>query len=201
MINFIVAFVIFIEDRDPRSLLRKEASLPDGNEGPRPAGITISELFTTYEPGLRRFTQGLAQDADLADDLVQEAFIQAMHHLDLLRQLNPYQQRSWLFTVVKNRFIDHQRAQARRQNLLASLADNALAEDAPDYDFSLTPLIAQNSLSRRIPEPYRSLLEKRYLLGMTSQEIGAELRIPDATVRSRLRFAINWVRVHQNELI
>ncbi len=164
------------------------------------SGTSINELFTAYEPGLRRYTQGLAQDTDLADDLVQEAFIQAMQHLDLLGRLNAFQQRAWLFKVVKNRFIDHQRAQTRRQNLLAYLVEDASSDAALDADFGMSALIAQHRLSERIPDHYRGLLEKRYLLGMTSQEIAQELHIPDATVRSRLRFAINWVRSHQNEL-
>jgi DNA-directed RNA polymerase specialized sigma24 family protein len=55
-------------------------------------------------------------------------------------------------------------------------------------------------LSDRIPEHYRSLLEKRYILGMSSPEIAKELHIPDATLRSRLRFAVNWLRTHQDEI-
>lgn len=171
-----------------------------GASGTSIDATSINELFTTYEPGLRRYAQGLAQDADLADDLVQEAFIQAMQRLDLLGRLNVFQRRAWLFKVAKNRFIDHQRSQARRQNLLAYLADDASSDAAMEGDFAISAFIAQNRLTDRIPEHYRGLLEKRYLLGMTSLEIAQDLHIPDATVRSRLRFAINWVRSHQSEL-
>ena len=170
-------------------------------DNPAKTGTTLGELFSAFEPGLRRYTRSLAQDMDLADDLVQEAFIQAMQHLDLLGRLNEYQQRAWLFKVAKNRFIDHQRAQTRRQSLLAYLADDASPDASGDDDFAMSAFIAQHRLSDRIPEHYRGLLEKRYLLGMTSQEIGEELHIPDATVRSRLRFAIHWLRSHQNEFI
>ena len=47
-----------------------------------------------------------------------------------------------------------------------------------------------------VPRRYRELLRKRYELCMTSTEIGQELGIPPATVRSRLRLAIQWLRSH-----
>ena len=52
-----------------------------------------------------------------------------------------------------------------------------------------------------IPDRYRDLIEKRYVLGMNSTEIGHELGVPPATIRSRLRLAINWLREHQSEFI
>ena len=161
---------------------------------PSPEGLTVTELFTTYEPALRAYTRGLAQDDDLADDLVQDAFIKAMSNLHVLAPLNPYQRKAWLFKVVKNAFIDDQRTQVRRQALLAQMAVDTEA------DYGLAAVVAQARLSERIPEHYRSLLEKRYLLGMTSQEIAREIGIPDGTVRSRLRFAVSWLRSHQDEI-
>ena len=156
--------------------------------------LSVTELFANYEPALRTYTMGLVQDYDLADDLVQEAFIKAMGNLNLLSNLNPYQRRSWLCKVVKNQFLDDHRSRVRRQALLAQMAVDTQA------DFGLTAIVAQVRLSDRVPEHYRSLLEKRYILGMSSLEIAKELHIPDATVRSRLRFAINWLRTHQDEI-
>jgi RNA polymerase sigma-70 factor (ECF subfamily) len=52
-----------------------------------------------------------------------------------------------------------------------------------------------------IPDRYQDLIEKRYVLGMNSTEIGRVLGVPPATVRSRLRHAIQWLREHQSEFI
>ncbi len=167
-----------------------------GSSDPLPSSedLTVTALFTTYEPALRAYTRSLAQDDDLADDLVQDAFIKAMGNLHVLRLLNPYQRRAWLYKVVKNAFIDEQRRRTRRQALLAQMALDSEA------DYTLAAVVAQVRLSGRIPEHYRSLLEKRYLQGMTSLEIAQEMAIPDATVRSRLRFAVKWLRSHQDEI-
>ncbi len=157
--------------------------------------MTISHLYETYNDSLHRFAERLARDADWADDLVQETFLQAMANLDLLQQLNPFQVRAWLFKVVKNYFLDQLRRTERRQNLLAQWSEGSIDENAA------TAFVAQFGILDLVPAHYRDVLEKHYFLGMTSEEIGKELAIPSATVRSRLRLAINWLRAHPNDLI
>ena len=138
---------------------------------------------------------GLTRDSDRAGDLVQETFIRALTHLELLKQLNRYQRRAWLYRVLKNRFTDQQRTRQREQALLERLAELIEVESSLFIDARLYGLFD------RVPERYRDLLKKRYVLGMTSTEIGGELGVPAATVRSRLRLAIKWLRTHQAEFL
>ncbi len=137
---------------------------PASGRNAEPAGeaLTISDLYETYSDSLRRFAEGLARDEDWADDLVQETFIQVMAHLDLLIQLNHFQVRSWLFKVIKNRFLDQLRGAARRQNLLAQLSELSF------YDDATTVVVTQFGLLDMVPEHYRDVLEKHYFLGSPS---------------------------------
>jgi RNA polymerase sigma-70 factor (ECF subfamily) len=48
-----------------------------------------------------------------------------------------------------------------------------------------------------MPQIYREVVQRRYLLEMTSEQIGEELGVPAATVRSRLHLAIIWLRSHR----
>ena len=157
--------------------------------------LTIDELYAEYDNRLHRYAMGLTRDSNRANDLVQETFIQALTHLELLRQLNRYQRRAWLYRVLKNRFIDQYRAIQREQALLERLAEMIEIESSPFIDARLYGLFG------RVPERYQDLLKKRYILGMTSNEIGNELGVPAATVRSRLRLAIKWLRTHQSEFM
>ena len=148
-------------------------------------GITIIDIYTVHVPELRRFALNLARDADRAEDLVSETMLRAMNHLPLLGQLNPYQRRAWLYRTLKNRFFDEQRARKREQALFEQMA---YLDDGP-VNYALPPdLLAQ------APEQYHALLQMRFLLGMTSEEIGEKLGIPPATVRSRLHLAIKCLR-------
>ena len=157
--------------------------------------LIISELYEAYGERLRRYAAGLTRDTARADDLVQETFIQAMLHLTLLEGLNPYQRRSWLYQVLKNRFFDQQRAAKRRQTMLERLAQDEVG------GFSTRGGMFPYELFDLVPERYRGVLRKRYVEGLTSEEIGRELGVPAATVRSRLRLAIEWLRAHQSEFM
>jgi len=157
--------------------------------------MTIADLYEEFETRLRRYAMSLARDSDRADDLVQETFIRAWAHLELLGQLNPHQRRAWLYQVLKNLFLDGERARQRQQALVEQLTREAPIASYP------SPEAMSPGLFELVPERYRGLLHQRYVLGMTSKEIGRELGIPAATVRSRLHLAIKWLRAHQSEFL
>ncbi len=156
--------------------------------------LTLDELFLAYEEPLRRYADSLARDADRAEDLVQETMIRAMGNLGLLEQLNSYQRRAWLYQVLKNRFIDEERAFARQAGLAERLADQALVADTPSAASVARALLEQ------VPEQYREVLHAHYLLGKSGEEIAREIDLPAATVRSRLFLARKWLRAHQAEI-
>ena len=148
----------------------------------------VTVLYTNFEAQLRRFAEGLTHDHDQADDLVQEAYIRAAAHADLLGQLDGPQRRSWLYTVVKNHFIDHLRAARRRQEILQALAE-LVTRDEPSAEYA-----GEINLFERLPSQFRGLLIERYVQGLTLR-----LHVPAATVRSRIRLAINWLRTHPDQ--
>ena len=158
--------------------------------------LTVADLFEEYRERLTRYALGLTRDSARSDDLVQETFIQAMTHLDLLNQLNVHQRETWLYQVLKNRFLDQLRAYRRRQTMFERLALQALNDDNSVFGGPLP-----YELFDLAPLRYRELLRKRYILGLTSDEIGKQLGVPAATVRSRLRLAIEWLRAHRSEFI
>ena len=159
-------------------------------------GVTVADLYDEFETRLRRYATSLTWDSSRADDLVQDTFMRAMAHLELLQRLNRHQRQAWLYRVLKNLFLDQQRARQREQVLAEQLYQLALTDDDPAASVMLA-----YGLFDLVPERYRELLYQRYVLGMTSDEIGRELGIPAATVRSRLHLAIQWLRQHQSEFL
>ncbi len=157
--------------------------------------LTVADLFEEYKQGLHRYATSLTQDTDRADDLVQEAFIQAMANLELLNRLNKHQQQAWLYRVLKNRFIDQQRKHQRFNQMLEQLSQSVSTNVYPVVNETFYGIFDL------IPDRYRDLIEKRYVFGMNSTEIGQVLGLPPATIRSRLRLAISWLRKNQSKFI
>jgi RNA polymerase sigma-70 factor (ECF subfamily) len=157
--------------------------------------MTLAKMYEELEAPLRRYAMSLTHDSDKAADLVQETFIRTMAHLQLLEQLNGHQRRAWLYKVMKNLFIDEQRAWQRELLLVGQLTQEA----------ELASYLSADSLSAdafdQVPERDRELLRQRYLLGMTSQEIARDLGIPAATVRSRLHLAVKRLRARKSQFL
>jgi RNA polymerase sigma-70 factor (ECF subfamily) len=117
-----------------------------------------------------------------------------MTHVILLSEIGAGQRRAWLYRVLKNLFLDQQRRKARLDAILQRLAQLAAVDDLPVVDVEV------NRLIEAAPIQYREALFRRYIRGQTSDQIGQELGLPAATVRSRLRLAVNWLKAHREEL-
>ena len=156
--------------------------------------ITLADLYDDFEDALRGYAQRLTQDGDRTDDLVQEAFIRAMKHLELLQLLKHHQRRAWLHQTLKHLFLDEVAAHKRRETLVEQIG-----QVMPTMGYLPQSLELPNPF-KLVPEAYREVFDKRYRLGMNSQEIAAELGIPAATVRSRLHLGMKKLRSQQSKL-
>lgn len=149
---------------------------------------SIADLFEASRDRLFRFALSLCKRLDRADDLVQETFLRALKHSQTLARMNGFQQDAWLKRVLRNRFFDEQRS--RKRAIAAIVEMTRDAHRRPDGDI----LLHLDEILDQVPKRYRGMLEKRYRLGMNSTEIGEELGIPAATVRSHLHQGIRWLR-------
>jgi RNA polymerase sigma-70 factor (ECF subfamily) len=157
--------------------------------------LTLEELHREYADGLQAYAARLTRSGPGAEDLVQEAFIRTLGHLQLLAQLNPHQRRAWLCQTVKRLFLDQRAAQVREAAFGARLSLETEAWVPPVEPELMAALLA------RVPESCRQVLEMRYAQGMNSTEIGEELGLPPATVRSRLHQALTKLRATPDQFL
>ncbi len=153
--------------------------------------MIIAELYTDHTAELQRYALRLARDPAWAADLVQDTFIRAMGHAELLGQLERQQRRAWLYRTLKNRFFDEQLRRQRHEKLLEQIGRENLCQQRRMED-----LVVPNPFEL-VPPQYREIVEKHYRWGQSSEEIAAELGIPAATVRSRLHLAMKKLRFQQ----
>ena len=77
--------------------------------------VNIDSLFQRLYPSLFRYLQRLTGDADVAEDIAQEAFFRLLSH-----ELPDREARPWLFAVGTNLVRDRARKQERQQRLLTA---------------------------------------------------------------------------------
>jgi len=147
----------------------------------------FEELYEKYYNQLKHFALGLTRDMNEAEEIAQETFVRAMANIELLKILPEYKRKSWLFSTVKNYFIDIKR-KLKFEKTLEEDFDEKYVEI--NYDSKID---AMKMLSK-LPEKFRDIVFKKYWLDMTSPEIAQSLLIPDSTVRYHLQAAINFLR-------
>ena len=77
---------------------------------PNQRHAAFAQLVERYQAYLRNMLLGLSGNADLADELAQDAFVQAWQKLDTLREPSRFQ--GWLKQLAYRHYLHHQRHQA-----------------------------------------------------------------------------------------
>jgi RNA polymerase sigma-70 factor (ECF subfamily) len=133
-----------------------------------------------------------------AEDLVQDAFIQALDKIDTFERGRPFA--PWFFRILTNRGLN-----ARQSRSLRSTSelpeDVASALGSPEQDAE------RDELRRRLREAVAKLPERQQLIvqlfeidGWTSAEIAAALGISDGTVRWHVHEARKVLRAELEPL-
>jgi RNA polymerase sigma-70 factor (ECF subfamily) len=138
-------------------------------------------LCQTLRPDLLRFAFWLSRDLALAEDVVQETMLRAWKAQDSL--LNEAAAKPWFLTIIRREYarsferkrlatVDLDELIAREEPMLAAAQDQELAE--------------LRAALFKLPEEYREPLVLQVLMGYTTAEIAAELKLSNAAVLTRL---------------
>ncbi|MDX3883872.1 MAG: sigma-70 family RNA polymerase sigma factor [Sphingomonas sp.] len=143
-----------------------------------------------HAPALRRYARLLTRDGTAAEDLVQETLLKA--HERPPRPALGQSIRHWLFTVLRNLFIDglrRRRSEAARIDALADArATTATPAQPADQEFA-TYLRQIGERFEALPEGQRAALRCVAIEGMSYQQAADALGVPVGTIMSRLNRA------------
>jgi len=159
------------------------------------AVLPATEALMEHASFLKGLARSLVFDEGQAEDVVQDALIVAL-------QSGPRQQgklRAWMAGVTRNLAFKRLRTEARRRRREVAVArDESIVATAD--------IAARIELQRRVveavgalPEPYRSTVAFRYLDELSVREIAAQMDAPHKTVETRLRRAIERLRLSLDE--
>ncbi len=147
--------------------------------------IDLEEFVSTHERPLHNFALQLTKSEDEADDLVQDTWLKCMVQQQLLVSLTVPKQRSWLFTVLKNRWLDICRHRKLERTL--ELSNEPIAP-------AVTPVYRLDEHLDKLPALEKEIVRLRFWSEFNSRQIAEELGIPEGTVRWRLKSAMDKLR-------
>jgi RNA polymerase sigma-70 factor (ECF subfamily) len=147
--------------------------------------VDFDALFQRLYPSLFRYLHRLTGDADIAEDVAQEAFVR------LLRQpLTEPEVRPWLFTVAMNLVRDGARKTERRNRLLTGAPALVAQSRMPDEQVERAERIEMvRHVLERLSERDRQLLLMREE-GFKYEEIARVVGVAPASVGTLIARAL-----------
>jgi RNA polymerase sigma-70 factor, ECF subfamily len=156
----------------------------------------IAKLYNTYSKQVYIYTFSLCGNHQVAEDIMQEAFVKAMLSLECSH--NNIQ--AWLFRVCRNLWIDY----LRKPKHLADVEIDSLNIQDGSLDF--LEKIIQAEQSRKLymtilslPQSLREVLIFYYYMELPQNKIAEILNISNGTVRTLLYRARNKLKTMMEE--
>lgn len=169
-------------------------------------GFFMDQFYDTYSKFVYKEAWLYCKSIDETDDLTQEVWVKLCEKESLLSNLSPKQHFVYLSTTVRNTAISLSRKQKETLPL----------EFAEQYGYN-EPEILNEALDRKlsveqfrmawpqIPQPAREILERKYILLESDQEIAETMRIAPNSVRMYLtrarKIALSFLKKENEQKI
>ena len=163
---------------------------------PGDADAAIRELYSSHARALHRYVERFCPDRASADDIVQETFIRAWHHLPQL-SADDRPVRPWLFRVARNLLIDANRAAQARPLTVPGDAAAEVGTDSGVEEILDRELVS--AALQHLSPAHQTVLVETFYRGGTLATVARELGIPHGTARSRLHYALDAMRKQLEE--
>lgn len=153
----------------------------------------LRTLFLAEGPRLVGVAQRILRRRDLAEEAVQEAFVQIWTNA---ASFDPSigSARSWIYAIVRYRALNMVRRESRETSVPSEEIDELQDAEAEASWASLPDRSALRSCLEGIQPPRRDALLMAYVLGLTHGEIAGRLRVPLGTAKGWVRRALIALR-------
>lgn len=152
--------------------------------------INFGPEIQQYESILRPFAFNLTKSREATEDLIQDTFYRALSNSE--KFLEGTNIKAWLFTIMRNVFINNYRRQ-KNSNTVTDTSENQyllnstkrIEKNESERSFLAEDISkAMREVSLDFTEPFMM-----YFNGFSYQEISEQLDLPLGTIKSRIFFA------------
>ncbi|WP_276091485.1 RNA polymerase sigma factor [Pedobacter sp. JY14-1] len=152
--------------------------------------IDFNQQLSSNQSALETFAYKFTQDYEDANDLVQDTLLKAMRYSEQFKEGTNF--RGWLYTIMKNTFINGYRRAVKTRSLITIHDDIPAAQ----LQTSATGNTGENKFVREDIQNAMKKLQPEYLTpfvkyfeGFKYHEIADMLNIPIGTVKTRIHIA------------
>ncbi len=152
--------------------------------------IEFNTRILNEKQSLNYFALSLTHNKEDAHDLVQDTFVKAITYREKFEDSTNL--KAWLFTIMKNTFINSYRRAVKTKQILQSNADVAMNRawknnycDVTESRMAVKDIINKiDNLEDQYKIPFI-----RYYNGFKYEEIAQEMQLPLGTIKSRIFLA------------
>ena len=170
----------------PRSLRRDEP----------PDEVLLRVVYGEHGQAVLAYANRLVRDRHAAADVVQETFLRAWRHPEVLVRGHG-RVRGWLLAVARNVVIDRARALAIRPqevpDVAIELGGGGIAAE-PDHADRVAAAVAVTSAMAGLSRDHQQVLRHLYWGDRSVADTAADIGITVGTVKSRAHYAIAALR-------
>ena len=154
------------------------------------ASLEFNNLLVSNADFLKPFANNLTKDSETAKDLFQETLYKALANQEKYNVGTNI--KAWLFTIMRNIFINDYRRKAKQQTIFDNTPNDFL------LNYNQAAVFNQAETDLRIKEIYQAIhtlpeiFKTPFLLyfdGYKYHEISEALNEPLGTIKSRIHFA------------
>lgn len=162
-----------------------------GNNKDSP-NITITELINLYSNDILRMCLIYVKDYHLAQDITQETFIKVYQKLDTFK--NKSNIKTWITSIAIN---NCKNALKKNSKEVTPLEDLTLTYNE-DFSKNETKISVSEGVSK-LPKKYLEVIMLYYYQELSIKETSHILKVPQATVKTRLKRAKEKLKIYLRE--
>jgi len=158
-----------------------------------------AELVDEYYQRVYLFMRRLGHDRQVSEDLTQESFFNAWHHIGQLRDGKALD--GWLYRIASNVSKLHWRKHKHKEIVGIDIVEMAEGtEDGRDRVGRYEQLDELKTAVERLPRKLKETIVLHYMQQLTIARAAEALGIKEGTFKSRLNKALKTLRKEVNEV-
>jgi RNA polymerase sigma-70 factor (ECF subfamily) len=151
-------------------------------------------LYDNFSAALFGVIERIVVDQNQAEDILQEAFLKIWRNF---AAYSPEKGRlfTWMMNICRNLAIDYLRSNQHKNSRSIQSLDSFVGMEKGSVRMEHLDFIGIESALKKLKPEQMQLIQLAYFQGYTQEEIAEETGIPLGTVKTRIRAAIQVLRL------